>query len=173
MLEGDLLHPELRLTRKTFEALALRAASNRRSADQEAEEIISHALEVAPVPISPPAMAPCLVPNCPDRRSVRGLCLRHYNKVRYFLKLGLLHEGWLVRHGRILPRPNALPPAEDSLATLPRMEKELVGPDMRWIFDWPNAAKERKRLEGEQQTKEKSEFRLRAAAADSSVEEGE
>lgn len=45
----------------------------------------------------------CLCPPCPDFAWNRGLCPKHYQRVRYFMGRRKLEEGWLVRHGRLLP----------------------------------------------------------------------
>ena len=97
----------------------------------------------------------CLVPSCPQFQSLRGLCRKHFDSVKYYKTSGALNESWLVLHKRILPRPgeDLLP---DSLETLPRVPQKRLSPDLVWLFDWPNSVKERERLEREHAEKEKT-----------------
>ena len=41
--------------------------------------------------------------RCMNLPRSRGLCQKHYLGVRYYLSLKRVTEGWLVRHGRMLP----------------------------------------------------------------------
>src|SRR5277367_371133 len=47
-------------------------------------------------------LLPCLVPNCQGFSLARGLCPAHYPLISRWIKKGLLNEGWLIRHGRMV-----------------------------------------------------------------------
>ena len=51
-------------------------------------------------------LIPCLCPSCGQLAVSRGLCRRHYQRVRYYIQDGRLTEAWAVVNGRMAPSPS-------------------------------------------------------------------
>jgi hypothetical protein len=112
------------------------------------------ASKVVTLDLPPPKVALVCLPGsplCDNLRFSRGLCRRHYQRARYFESKRLLSEGWLVRHGRMLPargrdvRDYAV--VSETLETLPGKMPDDA-PETRWMFGWPEVQKARAVLEG-------------------------
>jgi len=114
-------------------------------------EILATSLAHVPSSLVDRDPSKCLCPTCPDESLSRGLCPRHYPRVRWFLKKRKLNEGWLVRHGRILPARGKTSfdyvVLEETEQTLPSAPPDLM-PDTLWIFGYPQAQQERERMQG-------------------------
>ena len=86
-----------------------------------------------PVPPDPSAEGgTCRCPVCTSSRWSRGLCLRHYNRVRYFKGKGMLDEEWLVSHGRMDPT-HGRPLASYGEGRTPSAPPDQ-GDDTLWLF---------------------------------------
>lgn len=100
--------------------------------------------------LSEPSAESCLCPTCPNQRFCLGLCPRHYQRTRWFVMKKLLNEGWLIRHGRMLPRRGvsveSYALASETLETLPHAAPDGL-PDTKWMFGYPEAPTSRARLE--------------------------
>lgn len=93
----------------------------------------------------------CLCPSCGEAPYSRGVCPRHYQRIRYFVARRQLTEGWLVRKGRMLPSKSVPvdPSFIETLETLPSAELPDMGRDTAWMWDWPASKIERDRLQAE------------------------
>ena len=153
----------LELPTAVFEALKVSAVRSVRTPALQACFLISKALaeEVEGLSVSASIERSryearnvlCLVSagGCTRKGTNRGLCALHRSAVAYHVSRGNLDMGWLVRHGRIEgPDPSGGVAAE-TLETLPRLCRTLKrgGHDIKWLFGWPEALRERAHLERE------------------------
>lgn len=46
----------------------------------------------------------CLVPNCNNNSHIRGLCKKHYSRVRYLISSKKIAEKTLLENKKILPK---------------------------------------------------------------------
>lgn len=86
----------------------------------------------------PPSTSPkCLCTPCDKEAIARGLCPRHYQRARWFMRSGKLNEAQLIRTGRMTPPPHR----QVSDYALKEGEKEIFpeklpdrGADTYWLF---------------------------------------
>lgn len=112
----------------TAQRLKRVAALRQMTMESLAEEWLSEKLSVEDA--KPLDVKGCLVPSCLRGNYVRGLCARHYARVRYLVQAGM-PEGFLVLRRRILPsRGRLVADYEDGTPGDP----PTPDPDTLWFF---------------------------------------
>jgi len=89
----------------------------------------------------------CLCPVCDEYPLSRGLCSRHYQRMKYFVARGLLNEGWMVRNGRAM-HTKSCPNNKMEIETVETLPGEIPdhGRDTEWMWDWPDAFRLKEKL---------------------------